>query len=371
MRQPGAGIVNGGPFSLAVNGRFLCQAITGVQRYAHDLLAALDHLLDRRQDIDVTVFSPPLRAGKPAWRNLRLHEAGKLRGHAWEQLELPFLAAGRTLFCPANTAPALSLLGRQHTIVCVHDLSYLYFPDAYSAAFRLLYHCLMPTILRHADAVITVSESERRSIVERYPIVAGRIVAIQNGAPAVAPGTDSQHSRRKDSVLYVGSLSKRKNFPGMLEVACRLARRRGFRFMFVGGSPAVLSASSVTVPEEVRSLVTFTGQLDDAEAIGRHYDSATCFLFPSFYEASPLPPIEAMAHGCPVVAADIPSLRERCGDAALYCDPHSIESIEHTVERLVDDEALQNRLRALGLRRAGEFTWENCARRTLEVITGA
>jgi glycosyltransferase involved in cell wall biosynthesis len=359
------------PVSIAVNGRFLCQPITGVQRYARELIRALDSMLDQRNDIDVTVISPRLKSPAPVWRNIELQQCGKLRGHAWEQLELPYLSAGKILFCPGNTAPALSLLSRQRTVVCVHDLSYLYFPDAYRAAFRVWYKLLMPIVLRTADALITVSESERKSIVARYPHSMSRLVAIQNGgASAIADGESETLREPGGYVLYVGSLSKRKNFPGMLEAACRLVRRRGIRFVFVGGVPKEIADGGLETPEDVRAWITFTGQLDDSNVLAKFYRGATCFLFPSFYEASPLPPIEAMAHGAPVIASDIPSLRERCGEAALYCDPFSVDSIEQVIERLVDNKSLQEKLRVLGLIRAAEFTWEECARQTVEVIRG-
>jgi glycosyltransferase involved in cell wall biosynthesis len=364
--------MNAKSLSIAINGRFLCQHITGVQRYAHELVFALDGLLNQRRDIEVTVFSPPLQGPMPAWRNIKLKQSGKLKGHAWEQLELPRLSAGRVLFCPGNTAPVASLFGGQRTVVCVHDLSYLYFPSAYSLGFRLLYNTLMPVVLRRADAVITVSESERKSLVEHYPAAASRISVIQNGGlPANVGGRSAPRMDRGNYILYVGSLSKRKNFPGMFEAACRLARRRGFRVVFVGGIPNGISAGGTGIPEDVRSRITFTGQLDDTDELVDYYRRATCLLFPSFYEASPLPPIEAMACGCPVVASNIPSLKERCGDAALYCDPHSVDSIEQTLEHLVDDENLQDKLRTLGYERAAAFTWEKCARRVLEVIAGA
>jgi glycosyltransferase involved in cell wall biosynthesis len=359
-------------YSIAVNGRFLCQPVTGVQRYAHELLGAVDTILDQRDDIDVTVISPPLENPKPRWRNLVLRESGKLRGHAWEQLELPLLSTGKILFCPGNTAPIGSLLGRQRTVVCVHDLSYLYFPDAYRATFRLWYGFLMPIVLRCADALVTVSESERKSLVEHYPHSMPRLTAIQNGGATVIRENKSKAGCEPAGyILYVGSLSKRKNFPGMFEAACRLVRRRGYRFIFVGGIPSAIADGDVEAPDDVRLGITFAGQVNDTTVLASYYRGAVCFLFPSFYEASPLPPIEAMAYGAPVIASDIPSLRERCGDAALYCDPNSVDSIEKTVERLVDDTALQQKMRILGLRRAAEFTWDTCARKTIDVICSA
>jgi glycosyltransferase involved in cell wall biosynthesis len=169
-------------------------------------------------------------------------------------------------------------------------------------------------------------------------------------------------------VLYVGSLSKRKNFQLAFETACRLARKRGYNFVFVGGRAGGISKSVPRIPDDVRSNLTFAGQIDNTVALMQFYRDAACLLFPSYYEASPLPPIEAMACGCPVIASDIPSLRERCGDAAIYCNPIDIDSIMAVIERVIDDPILRGTLVARGYKRATKYTWESCAAQTLEII---
>jgi glycosyltransferase involved in cell wall biosynthesis len=172
-------------------------------------------------------------------------------------------------------------------------------------------------------------------------------------------------------VLYVGSLSKRKNFPSVLETACRLAGNRGYDFVFVGDIAGGISRSRLEIPDDVQSHITFAGQIDSTAALLQFYRRAKCFLFPSNYEASPLPPIEAMACGCPVVVSDIPSLRERCGDAAVYCNPADVDSIVAAVEQVMDDAALRSSLQELGRRQAAKYTWERNAERTLDLICGA
>ena len=113
--------------------------------------------------------------------------------------------------------------------------------------------------------------------------------------------------------------------------------------------------------------MVFAGKLSDA-ALEAHYDAASVLLFPSFHEASGLPPVEAMAHGCPVVVSEIPALRERCGDAALYCDPHDVATMVAQVGRILDDTDLAADLADRGRERAAAFTWSNCLTATLEVI---
>jgi glycosyltransferase involved in cell wall biosynthesis len=345
--------------------------VTGVQRYARELVQALDAILDSERQYRVTVMSPRVSGPLPTWRNITLREIGRLQGHAWEQWELPWHARGRVLFCPGNTAPLASLLGSQSTVVTVHDLSYRYFPDAYSSLFRLCYGALVPLILRRANAIITVSRSERVRMLGLYPQIANRLHVVQNGGMPAAchDGQSTAGHRTRDAVLYVGSLSKRKNFPGLLNVAVRLARKRKFLFIIVGSVPQGISGTDLGIPDDVSGSIKFVGQIDDPVVLESYYRRAACFLFPSYYEASPLPPIEAMAFGCPVVTSDIPSLRERCGNAALYCNPDDIDSIVSAVERVMDDSSVRAQLSDAGLQQAAEFTWERCARETLRVIS--
>jgi glycosyltransferase involved in cell wall biosynthesis len=356
---------------LIVNGRFLTQQLTGVQRYAVSLLNALDKVLEERRDISVTVVSPVLAGGKPVWRNIAHQQGGRFQGNRWEQLDLPLLSRGKLLFCPGNTSPSLSLLRRQAVVVTVHDLSYSYFPEAYSRSFRAWYNFIIPFAMRNAAAILTVSETERQSICKHFPAASARVHAVANGGwPGDLPAASTVNMDRPNGyVLYVGSLSKRKNFPAMLDAAVRLSRKRGFRFVFVGGTAVTLRASNSTLPADVRDKISFVGQIDDTATLATYYRDAACFMFPSLYESSGLPPIEAMAWGCPVIASDIPALRERCGDAALYCNPDDVTAIVSTVEAMMDSERLREQFRTKGFRRSQAISWMRCAHETLDILT--
>lgn len=355
---------------LVINGRFLTQRVSGVQRYARELVVALDDLLESGElasDWQVTLVAPrATEIDLPPLKHIEVRRAGWLSGHAWEQVELPRHVDGGVLFCPGNTAPLASLYGSTRTVVTVHDLSYLYFPDAYSGSFRAAYNTIVPAVLRQADAVITVSESERLAISERYPFAAERLVAIANGGlPRRVALPDSKERR---FALYVGAFSKRKNVPGILRAAIRLNKERNLPFVFVGGGGPSFQSVQMEIPEAMRDRIIFAGQVDDLERIVEYMSEALCLVFPSFYEASPLPPMEAMACGTPVISSPIDSMKERCGDAALYCDPASEEAIADAIARIVDDATLQETLRQKSLERARRFTWEACATQTMSVI---
>lgn len=361
---------------LHINARFYAQSVTGVQRYGRELLAAIDKRVDTKGIpaplTGITLHIPARdRDRVPGLKGLEIKAYGRHRGHIWEQLELPTRLSAGVLFCPGNTAPFRALLGLTPVIVTIHDLSFRYYPTAYSSLFRFWYSLLTPVIARRAARIITVSESERAAISGLYPEVAHRLVAIQNGgAPAASQRPAGRPPVQDPYILYVGSLSRRKNIQGVLEAFDRLAERyERLHLVVVGARWSAFARDRTMDVIAAQSRVHQLGQVDDTPTLEGIYRNARCLVFPSFYEASPLPPIEAMAYGCPVVAADIPSLRERCGGAALYCNPRDTSSIASAVEQVLNDASIANRLRREGLDRARSFTWDVCAERTLDVIS--
>ena len=121
--------------------------------------------------------------------------------------------------------------------------------------------------------------------------------------------------------------------------------------------------TAANLPDFVRHL----GYVSDGD-LKALYEAAACFVYPSFYEGFGLPPLEAMACGCPVIVSRAASLPEVCGDAALYCDPTDPRDIAKQMSDLVFDDILRARLRERGLQRAQQFSWEKCARETWAVI---
>lgn len=364
--------------NIYINARFLTQAITGVQRVAHELVKALDILIEKGE-IDTSRYRIELLAPKSGkihdlqLKNISVHRVGNLSGHAWEQFELPFYSRSGLLVCPGNTAPIFSLISGQKTIVTVHDLSYLYFPEAYSFAFRAFYSIVIPMVLKYSSRVITVSESERISILQYYKHAEKRLKVVHNGG---LPGEyldkvdtiKAAEISDKPFVLYVGSLSRRKNLQGVIEAIAILNRNDEIPAVIVGAGGKSFRNTRFGIPEDAESSIDFKGQINDIGDIVGLYKSAACFVFPSFYESSGLPPIEAMACGCPVVVSPIPALVERCGDAALYANPDDSTDIADKINKVIKDSALAEDLRNKGFERAKIFTWEICARQTWEII---
>lgn len=364
------------PARIYINGRFLQQPITGVQRYGRELLKEWDRLLANDEldgrDIEFVVLAPRGPIDVPKLERIALRQAGRLRGHLWTQLELPFLSRDGLLFSPGNIHPLVSL-ARLNGVVTVHDLAYAAYPEAYSKAFRLLYSVLIPMALRRAEAVITVSHAEKAHIVSRYPRVLGRIHAVHNGAaPEVGtsapPRPECDLSVCRPFILWVGTLIRRKNPQGVIDAMALVNRGMAVDLIVVGASHRGLLEGGLRLPPDVEGRVHFLGQMDDFASLRRLYESAAALIFPSFYESCGLPPLEAMQLGCPVVASDIPSLREVCGDAALYADPGQPTDIARKIDQLLRNPALRQELRRRGHQRASLFSWEKCARETVAIL---
>jgi glycosyltransferase involved in cell wall biosynthesis len=295
-------------------------------------------------------------------------------------LELPLIARDGLLFSPGNVHPLASPF-LCPGVVTVHDLAYRSNPEAYTRAFRATYGVLVPAALHRADAVITVSKAEKRNIIRHFPGVRRRIYAIHHGGPnseLAAEGAASSHSSGQTDTrcaqtedgfaLWIGTLNRRKNPQGAIDAIGLVNRSLKLRLVMVGATYRGFSDAGITLPSGHDQTIRFVNRVKTFDELAGFYRRAVCLLFPSFYEGFGLPALEAMAHGCPVVASSIPALREVCGDAALYCDPRNPRDIAEKLRMITEDMQLRERLRLLGLARAKQFSWKKCARETFAVL---
>lgn len=357
--------------AILINGRFLMQPVTGVQRVARELVAEMDRLVGAGE----TPLRLALACERDAdtssldLRHIRVERRGGVSGHAWEQFVLPRMVAGRRLLCLGNTAPLASALSGQRLSVMIHDVSYLSLPRAYSLRYRAAHRALLPILLRRSAPLFTVCDAEAERLRRLHRRT--RVIALQNGAWTRDKVDRTAGHERERMVLYVGSLSRRKNVERVIEVAQHLAREDGVRTVLVGSSHDILAPIRAGVAPDVAHMLDFIGQVPDLETLAGYYRRAACLLFPSLYEASPLPPLEAMSHGCPVIASAIPSMTERCGPAALYCDPLDSANIVDAVRRVLYNSGQADALRQAGFERVARYSWRDQAHALLAAMTGS
>lgn len=351
----------------------MTQNITGVQRYAHEIISLFDEYIDKdlinRKEFELYIIAPKKNIlFNLKFKHIKIKYIGNVSGHLWEQIIFPFFSFDGIQFNLGNTAPLLSLLFQKKTIVTLHDIGYLYYPKSYSKGFVLWYTFLVPFVTRFATKIIAVSQSEKNRIVEKYGHEK-KIVAIQNGAldEAIANRFPKFYHKEK-YILYAGSLNTKKNIQGAVEAFKMLSPRfPEYSLVVVGTSEKSFAQIDFNLNEETKLKIRFAGRVSDEELFSL-YNKASCFLFPSFYEASPFPPLEAMALGCPVVVTNIDSLQERCGNAALFANPANSHEIASQIGKVLESEMLRIDLQNKGYEQVKVYTWEKCAQKTFDLI---
>jgi len=333
-----------------VNLRTLGSHITGVQRY---LLSLLPHLPSE------------LRSVKPA-RALQ-----GIKGHLWEQFYLPTQLKRRLLWSPGNTGP----LGVSRQVLTVHDAAALDHPEWFERKFALWYSALLPRLIRKVRTVITVSQFSKERIIQLTGVEADRIQVISNGVDRRFQPKDRKTIKEaithlcltEPYILFVGSLEPRKNLKMLLET-WQIGNFEGATLAVAGTTGHVFQKFQAdSTPKGVRLL----GRVED-DLLPILYSGAAGFVYGSIYEGFGLPPLEAMACGCPLAVSDIPAHREVCGRDAFYFDPFKTEDLLSKLEVLLRLDNSERAARAeQGLRRATLYRWETAAAQTWKILEQA
>ncbi|HXW71232.1 MAG TPA: glycosyltransferase family 1 protein [Methylocella sp.] len=350
---------------LTINGRVFTQKVTGVQRYAREIIAALDRLLEERQEdyaLDARVLMPPSAANGLGLHNIRTEVTkGKLKDQIWTQCLLPVLSRG-VLLSLGNNGP---VFGRNH-IVCIHDLNTFLVPESYNLAFRGTYRILLPLLAKCAARVVTVSAFSARMLNKFGLLPLEKITVIPNGHEHVLAWKPKNSIYAKPPerpyIFALGSQARHKNISILLAIAQELDEL-GFDLLIAGSASGNFTPFEIKVARNVHVLGSVAD--DDLAAL---FQNAFCFAFPSLTEGFGLPALEAMVLGCPVITTSYASLPEVCGRAALYADPKSPASWLERVRHLRDDEGLAAELRARGPRQAARFSWTTSAQLYLDLI---
>lgn len=354
---------------IVINGRFLTQPTTGVQRYAREIVTALTVLCRTQPELSdkyhFEILAPQGIGKKTIATNISQRAVGKLGGHFWEQHDLTRFVQGDLLLNFANTAP----IGVRHQVVAIHDASVFAAPAGYSLTFRFWYRYLHRALCKRVDHVVTDSIFSHSELGRFCGLAPARSTVIALGAehilrePADRTILNRSGLDGKKFVLCAGSLNPNKNLASLVQTASQLESLHVPLVVAGGSNERIFSDSPVNFPSNMR----FLGYVTDSE-LRALYESAACFVFSSLYEGFGLPPLEAMACGCPVVCSRAASLPEVCGTAALMCDPHQPDQIAEAVLSVVKDERLAADLSAQGRARAGEFTWAQSAQKWLDLI---
>jgi glycosyltransferase involved in cell wall biosynthesis len=221
---------------------------------------------------------------------------------------------------------------------------------------------------KRADAIICISEATRKDLIDFYGVNPSKTHVIHLGVAALprsptAAGKLRQLVRR-DYLLYVGKRGHHKNFTGLLKAFRDSGLQSELDLLVLGGGPLTPEEAAQTRDFELNDQIIWVPRVSDS-FLAEAYAGAKLFVYPSLWEGFGLPPLEAMAAGCAVLACDRSSIPEICRDAPFYFDPADQASFTRALLRAINDEEARERAATRGTQVASEYSWEKCGRETL------
>lgn len=272
----------------------------------------------------------------------------------------------------------LSLTSDIKQVGVIHDLNFEHYPEDMKPVMRKYYLNNFPKFAKLANHIITVSEYSKQDICSKYSIPDKKVTAIWNGASEVFKPVDSatrskiqvKYSDGKPYFLFVGAIHPRKNLQRLIPAFEKYKLNNpesDYQLVIVGTELWSNSGANLEIDPSVKAQIHFTGHLP-LDQLARVIASATVFAFVPYFEGFGIPLVEAMQSGTPVLSGNQTSLPEVAGDAALYCDPFSIDDICQKLTILAQDEKLRSELSQKGLERAKLFSWDKSAEQVWEVL---
>lgn len=352
---------------------------TGIGNYAYNLIKEFSKMDDIKsqlylinyeegiffKDLKKIILKTPLDVTKKSFYFWHLYLQIKLKR---DNLGLDIIHS------PENATPFVKL--RSKKVITVHDIIPYLFPETYSIITQLRYKLFFKRTLKTADKIIANSERTKKDLINYFDVPSEKIRVTLLAADEIfkpLSHTEVTEVKRRYElefpfILYVGNLEKRKNIETLIKSYYQIKQRGiNHKIVIVGKK----GWKSDNILAEISHLklqddIVFTGYVSD-EDLPALYNAASLFVYPSIYEGFGLPPLEAMSCGCPVITSNTSSLPEVVGDGGIMFDPHDIDELANLMYEVLTNNELKDDLIEKGLRRAKMFSWNKCAKETLEV----
>ena len=343
-----------------IDGRFLTQPASGIQRYAEEIVRAIDRL-GAAGDIAgrwVLLVPPGARTLPLTWVEIR--QIGRGAGHLWTQIGFAWASRGGVALALAASAP----MAHRRTLVVIHDAAVFVHPEFFSKLYGLL-HRTLGRVLARTARIATVSAFSRGELAAVTGLLPAAIALAPNGADhmgRVAPDpTVLERLGLAGGAPYfvtLGNFTRNKNLGLAVDALSRIGDT-GARLVMIGAQRADVFGQDGR-PSAVPGVIQ-PGRLDDAEVVAL-LRGARALVFPSLHEGFGIPPLEAMANDCPVLGSTAGAVREVCGDAAALFDPHDPAALAMLMRAMIDDGARRADMIARGRARVAAYRWADSAR---------
>lgn len=298
---------------IIINGRFLTQKITGVQRYAREITAELDKIAEKNK---VEIAIPPETKEIPDYKNIKIVKTGRFHNRMWEHLSFPLyvMKCGGISLNLCNVAPLIN-----PGIVCIHDVKIRAYPEFFNTKFMIWYKLLFFNAIKRAKLILTVSEFSKNEIIKYYHVDTKKVAIIPNGWQHFIRINYDENALKKYNLskynyyFAMSSLEPNKNFKWIAKMAQDNLEEK---FVIAGSINEKIFAEGLgfKCPDNMKLI----GYVSDEEAKTLMRD-CKAFLFPSIYEGFGIPPLEAMSAGAKhIIVSDIAVMHEIFDDFVEY-----------------------------------------------------
>lgn len=349
--------------------------LLNVLKYLGKISSTDDFFIYHRKD-----FNPALTP--PTFINYKLKKLGSFK--LWTQTKFAWNIwsdKADILWMPMHNLPILKRSSLK-TVVTIHDLAFKNFPQTFPKKDLIQLNLLTDLAVKFSDKIIAVSESTKRDIIKFYPkIKTDKIKVIYHGfdkelfqnnisSERINTVLEKYNLKNKHYLLYVGAIQPRKNLETLIrafelfkkenDVDLKLVLAGGKAWRWQGTIEAIEKSS-----QKENIILTGSVPFEDLSIL---YAGAKIFIFPSLYEGFGIPILEALASNIPVISADNSSLTEVGGDAVEYFKSEDSVELKNKIEKVLNNQILQEELINKGRAQLEKFSWEKCAKETLEFI---
>ncbi len=319
---------------IIVNARFLCQPLSGVQRYAIECSKQI-----AKKHSGLVFVAPSNIIHQDISKELNVNVLGKYTGHRWEQTELPGLAKkykADVLLNLCNTAPLLY----SKSIVTIHDLAFMHHPEWNSRLFAMWYNFLIPRIAKRAKRVFTVSETIKREIAHFYHIDKHKIDVTYNGVADVYANNWGNAIDKQKLILAVGTFNKRKNHDLLIRAFLKSkAVEKGYTLVIIGDKHKVFSDVGIDSKLIENSNVKILDNVSNGELREWYYKSEIVASL-SGYEGFGIPVVEALASGCKILCSEIETYKELFDGYVTYTSINNEEIVAKSINDIIDSKQI-------------------------------
>lgn len=296
----------------------------------------------------------------------------------WDQITLPYKAKKAKVEVLHQPCFSVPIFYNQKIVVTVHDLISIFFPKNIPFVSCLFFSKWMPFSYKKADKIIAISKQTKKDIQDILSLPSEKIEVIYEAVGEEYKKINDQKTLEKirkkynlnfDFILHVGTIEPRKNLEFLVKAYAKTLSKFNLKpkLVIVGKRGWYYSGLFKLIKKlNLEKNIIFTGYVE-AEDLPILYNLASLFVFPSLYEGFGLPPLEALACGCPVICSNTSSLPEVVGEAGILLAPNDQEAWAFHINKILNNEKLKKGLVEKGFKRSSKFSWKECALKTISV----